>query len=92
VRLPSEPVFDVALLLADVREMRAFLLPRLRGARIISEQTGIPLSTVELHLRPSTSQRAMTVDHAMRWMLWLGKYDIREYEYRKEVDDAEGEL
>lgn len=89
MRIPPDPIFDVALLLADIRETRQFLVQRVRNSRAIARQTGIPVSTVQLHLRPSYKPGAMTVDHAMRWMLWLGKYDIREYEVS---DSQEGSL
>lgn len=87
MRIPPDPIFDVALLLADVREIRSYLLPKFRGSRFIAEQAGIPVSTVQLHLRPSYKPGAMTVEHAVRWMLWLGKHDIREYE--KDISNQE---
>lgn len=89
MRLPKDPVFDVALLLADVREYRRKRHQGLQSSRVIAEEVGIPGSTVQLHLRPSYNPGMITADHAVRWMMWLGNYDVRIYE--KEIDD-QGEL
>jgi hypothetical protein len=85
VRRKANAIFDVALLLADVRARRETVPRRLRSHRSLAEQTGIPYTTIAIHLRDGTSAY-MTVEYAARWMLWLGHHDIREY--IKEPDEA----
>lgn len=80
MRIPPDPVIDVAQLFDDVARHRRSRQHRLRATRMISLQTGIPLATVQLHLRSADQRPAMiTADHAFRWMLWMGMYDIRDY-------------
>lgn len=78
-------IFDVALLLSDVRAHRETVPRRLRSHRSLAEQTGIPYTTIAIHLKHGPSAY-MTVEYAARWMLWLGHHDIREY--IKESDEG----
>lgn len=74
----SDPVFDVALLIGDIKAKVEKLPKKERSHRALSIATGIPTATIGQHLGPQPTPR-MSGDHTARWMMWLGHYDIREY-------------
>lgn len=76
VRRP--PAFDTDRLIEDVKAKRATVLKRHQSQRALAEASGIYFTTVASHLG-SNPPKHLSADHALQWMLWLGRYDIREY-------------